>query len=129
MAGNCLIDAASPNREPSCSAERPRTPAVGHGSRGLARLSALHVLRARGAHNVASAAAEDPRDNAGLRAAGRSGVGPETRGGVVAGLAFVRPYRSQRHLSATSARRLTLRVIGRTAHTIRRLPCGLRRSC
>ncbi|MCA1605239.1 MAG: hypothetical protein LC775_07170, partial [Acidobacteria bacterium] len=40
------------------------------------------------------------RNLPGLRAADPAGVGPETRGVVVAGLAFVRPYRSQRHLSS-----------------------------
>ena len=39
-----------------------------------------------------------PSVTAGLRAADPAGVGTETRGGVVAGLAFVRPYRSQRHV-------------------------------
>jgi hypothetical protein len=41
------------------------TPAVGQGLRGLADLSALHMVRARDAHNVAGGAAADPRDNAG----------------------------------------------------------------
>ncbi len=66
------------------------------------RLSARHILGGRGAHNVAGAAGEDPRDNAGLRAADPAGVGPETRSGVVAGLAFVRPYRSKRQVSYPS---------------------------
>lgn len=37
----------------------PSPAAVGHGLRGLAELSALHMLRARGAHNVARGAVAD----------------------------------------------------------------------
>lgn len=50
-------------------ARHHRTPAVGHGLRGAATLSARTWLRAGGAHNVAGAVAEDPRRNCRLSSA------------------------------------------------------------
>ena len=56
----------------------PSTPNSGSRSTRLARLSARHIHGARDAHNVASAAGEDPRDNAGCRAVHPGGGRPET---------------------------------------------------
>ena len=72
-------DGVSPNNGDPERQHRHVTPAVGHGLRGPARLSALHMLRARGAHNVAGAAGEDPRDNAGYSASSAVTARPETR--------------------------------------------------
>jgi hypothetical protein len=68
----------------------------------------------------------------GVRAADPAGVGPETRGSVVAGLAIVRPYRPPRHVCATSPipwATIRVSIIERAAAWHRRLPRWLDRPC